>query len=176
MDQNNDSGLPPEDSLDGPSDLPAGDGGEADVQGDDLPRETGEPYIEGAGTDAERVIASDRVQGGGEVEAGAGGGGGGAGGPGGPGDGDPPDDDDEEIEGERDPNDREDGGGPRVMFRLLEEEMRESFLDYSMSVIVQRALPDVRRPEAGAPAHPLCHERAGALARAGVQEERFGGR
>ena len=32
----------------------------------------------------------------------------------------------------------------RVMPRLIEEEMRESFLDYSMSVIVQRALPDVR--------------------------------
>ncbi len=32
----------------------------------------------------------------------------------------------------------------RIVSRLLEEEMRESFLDYSMSVIVQRALPDVR--------------------------------
>ena len=32
----------------------------------------------------------------------------------------------------------------RILPRLLEEEMRESFLDYSMSVIVQRALPDVR--------------------------------
>jgi len=32
----------------------------------------------------------------------------------------------------------------RIVTRLLEEEMRESFLDYSMSVIVQRALPDVR--------------------------------
>jgi DNA gyrase subunit A len=32
----------------------------------------------------------------------------------------------------------------RVVPRLIEEEMRESFLDYSMSVIVQRALPDVR--------------------------------
>ncbi|HUF13359.1 MAG TPA: DNA gyrase subunit A [Longimicrobiales bacterium] len=32
----------------------------------------------------------------------------------------------------------------RVVQRLIEEEMRESFLDYSMSVIVQRALPDVR--------------------------------
>jgi len=32
----------------------------------------------------------------------------------------------------------------RIVPRLLEEEMRESFLDYSMSVIVQRALPDVR--------------------------------
>ncbi|MHB1194573.1 MAG: DNA gyrase subunit A [Longimicrobiales bacterium] len=36
------------------------------------------------------------------------------------------------------------GGGERVLTRLLEEEMRESFIDYSMSVIVQRALPDVR--------------------------------
>ncbi len=34
--------------------------------------------------------------------------------------------------------------GERVLERLLEEEMRDSFLDYSMSVIVQRALPDVR--------------------------------
>jgi len=32
----------------------------------------------------------------------------------------------------------------RVLPRFIEEEMRESFLDYSMSVIVQRALPDVR--------------------------------
>jgi len=39
-----------------------------------------------------------------------------------------------------------DGGGPgeKVLTRLLEDEMRESFIDYSMSVIVQRALPDVR--------------------------------
>jgi len=28
--------------------------------------------------------------------------------------------------------------------RLIEDELKESFLDYSMSVIVQRALPDVR--------------------------------
>src|SRR5687767_10220555 len=32
----------------------------------------------------------------------------------------------------------------RVVPRLIEDEMRESFIDYSMSVIVQRALPDVR--------------------------------
>ena len=32
----------------------------------------------------------------------------------------------------------------RILSRLIEEEMKESFLDYSMSVIVQRALPDVR--------------------------------
>src|SRR5688500_14505825 len=31
-----------------------------------------------------------------------------------------------------------------VLPRLIEDEMRQSFLDYSMSVIVQRALPDVR--------------------------------
>ena len=34
--------------------------------------------------------------------------------------------------------------GEKVLPRLLEDEMRESFIDYSMSVIVQRALPDVR--------------------------------
>ncbi len=38
----------------------------------------------------------------------------------------------------------ENGGGPTILSRLLEDEMRESFIDYSMSVIVQRALPDVR--------------------------------
>jgi len=32
----------------------------------------------------------------------------------------------------------------RILPRLIEDEMKESFLDYSMSVIVQRALPDVR--------------------------------
>ena len=32
----------------------------------------------------------------------------------------------------------------KVLPRLIEDEMRESFLDYSMSVIVQRALPDVK--------------------------------
>jgi DNA gyrase subunit A len=32
----------------------------------------------------------------------------------------------------------------RVVPRLIEDEMRDSFIDYSMSVIVQRALPDVR--------------------------------
>ena len=34
--------------------------------------------------------------------------------------------------------------GPKVLSRLIEDEMRESFIDYSLSVIVQRALPDVR--------------------------------
>ena len=34
--------------------------------------------------------------------------------------------------------------GTRVLIRQIADEMRESFIDYSMSVIVQRALPDVR--------------------------------
>lgn len=42
----------------------------------------------------------------------------------------------EEVDGE--------DAGQEFLTRLLEDEMRESFLDYSMSVIVQRALPDVR--------------------------------
>ncbi len=32
----------------------------------------------------------------------------------------------------------------RIVARLIEEELRDSFIDYSMSVIVQRALPDAR--------------------------------
>jgi DNA gyrase subunit A len=36
------------------------------------------------------------------------------------------------------------GTEEKVLPRYLEDEMRESFIDYSMSVIVQRALPDVR--------------------------------
>src|SRR6266852_5550157 len=35
-------------------------------------------------------------------------------------------------------------GGGRIESRELEQEMRSSFLDYAMSVIVSRALPDVR--------------------------------
>ncbi len=35
-------------------------------------------------------------------------------------------------------------GGTNVLERRVVDEMRESFIDYSMSVIVQRALPDVR--------------------------------
>jgi len=34
--------------------------------------------------------------------------------------------------------------GGRVESRELDQEMRSSFLDYAMSVIVSRALPDVR--------------------------------
>ena len=35
-------------------------------------------------------------------------------------------------------------GGGRIESRELEQEMRTSYLDYAMSVIVGRALPDVR--------------------------------
>jgi DNA gyrase subunit A len=35
-------------------------------------------------------------------------------------------------------------GAGRIESRELEQEMRASFLDYAMSVIVARALPDVR--------------------------------
>ena len=35
-------------------------------------------------------------------------------------------------------------GAGRIEPRELEQEMRASFLDYAMSVIVARALPDVR--------------------------------
>jgi len=51
----------------------------------------------------------------------------------------------EDLEGDLAPNETDEVlGGQRVMPRLLEDEMKESFIDYSMSVIVQRALPDVR--------------------------------
>ena len=42
------------------------------------------------------------------------------------------------------PHDEQTGTGERILERILEQEMRESFIDYSMSVNVQRALPDVR--------------------------------
>ena len=35
-------------------------------------------------------------------------------------------------------------GGGRIEGRELDQEMRSSYLDYAMSVIVSRALPDVR--------------------------------
>ena len=34
--------------------------------------------------------------------------------------------------------------GEKIIPTLIEDEMRGSYLDYSMSVIVSRALPDVR--------------------------------
>ena len=62
-------------------------------------------------------------------------------------------------------------GPGRIESRELEQEMRSSFLDYAMSVIVSRALPDVRdglKPvhrrvlyamhEDGPPAEPAARE------------------
>ena len=34
--------------------------------------------------------------------------------------------------------------GEKIIPKLIEDEMRSSYLDYSMSVIVSRALPDAR--------------------------------
>lgn len=36
------------------------------------------------------------------------------------------------------------GGGERIVRVELRDEMRKSFIDYAMSVIVSRAIPDVR--------------------------------
>ena len=52
------------------------------------------------------------------------------------------------------PNQRE-----RILPRLIEDEMKESFIDYSMSVIVSRALARCTRwIEAGPPPDPLRDE------------------
>ncbi len=49
----------------------------------------------------------------------------------------------------------------RIIPVYIEEEMKNSYLSYSMSVIVGRALPDVRDGlKARASAHSLCHEGA----------------
>jgi DNA gyrase/topoisomerase IV subunit A len=61
--------------------------------------------------------------------------------------------------------------------RLIEDEMRDSFLDYSMSVIVQRALPDVR--DGLKPVHRrilYSMNESGLSARARLPQERNGGR
>ncbi|MGB9681339.1 MAG: DNA gyrase subunit A, partial [Minisyncoccia bacterium] len=41
-------------------------------------------------------------------------------------------------------NNNEERENPRVIARNISEELRESYLDYAMSVIISRALPDVR--------------------------------
>ena len=61
----------------------------------------------------------------------------------------------------------------RIETRELEQEMRSSFLDYAMSVIVARALPGrARRAQAGAPPRALRHARVRAAAEPAVQEVR----
>ena len=53
--------------------------------------------------------------------------------------------------------------------------MERSFLDYAMSVIVSaRAARRARRPEAGAPPHPLRHVRSGLPSRSAAREVRTG--
>ena len=55
----------------------------------------------------------------------------------------------------------------------IEEEMRVSYMDYAMSVIVSRALPDVReRLEAGTAPDSVRDARAGDEAQLELQEER----
>ena len=39
---------------------------------------------------------------------------------------------------------QETSSGTTIIRRVIEDEMKQSYLDYSMSVIVGRALPDVR--------------------------------
>ena len=47
---------------------------------------------------------------------------------------------------------------PKYPIVTIEDEMRDSYLEYAMSVIVGRALPDVRDGlKACPPACPLCH-------------------
>jgi DNA gyrase subunit A len=60
--------------------------------------------------------------------------------------------------------------------RLIDEEIKESFINYSMSVIVSRALPGrARRAQARAAARAVRDERARADARPAVQEVGDGG-
>ena len=47
----------------------------------------------------------------------------------------------------------------RIIPINIEEQMKSAYIDYSMSVIVSRALPDVRDGhEARTPPHPLRYE------------------
>ena len=50
----------------------------------------------------------------------------------------------------------------KEIHRPIEQEMKKSYIDYAMSVIVGRALPDVQgRSQAGAPAHSVRDVRPG---------------
>src|SRR3954467_5158004 len=53
--------------------------------------------------------------------------------------------------------------GGTIDRRFLEEEMRSSYLDYAMSVIVGRALPDVRDGRRPGPPLPLCSMKCNGL-------------
>ena len=56
--------------------------------------------------------------------------------------------------------------------RTLQEEVEGAFLEYAMSVIVQRAARRARRPEARPPPHPLGDARREPAARSPVREVR----
>ena len=58
----------------------------------------------------------------------------------------------------------------------LEDEMKQSYLDYAMSVIVGRALPDARRTQAGAPAGAVRDVRAEQRLEQALQEIGASGR
>jgi hypothetical protein len=69
------------------------------------------------------------------------------------------------------------GGGSDISTITIEDELKRSYLDYAMSVIVSRALPDARDgSEAGAPPHPVFDARPEHDARAVVFEVRARGR
>ena len=55
----------------------------------------------------------------------------------------------------------------RIIKINIEEEMRSSYIDYSMSVIVARALPDVRD---GTSSHPLRNDGVRKHIRQTIQE------
>lgn len=51
---------------------------------------------------------------------------------------------DEKTDKNKGPEKQEPNAGTTIIQRVIEDEMKQSYLDYSMSVIVGRALPDVR--------------------------------
>jgi len=51
------------------------------------------------------------------------------------------------------PETPEDGNGDRVVDLPIEDELKQSYMTYAMSVIVSRALPDVRDGQAVAAAN-----------------------
>src|SRR2546422_6896765 len=60
----------------------------------------------------------------------------------------------------------------RIVPRLIEDELKESFLLFDERNRAARAARCPRRTQARAPPHPLRHERAGARAGPPLQEER----
>lgn len=64
-----------------------------------------------------------------------------------------------EDKNETDKKDEQQAAAANVLPAELSKEMRTSFLEYSMSVIVSRALPDVRDGlKPGSSPHSVCDE------------------